>query len=430
MAFTHPLYLWGLLGLLVPLAIHLWSKKEAKTIKVGSIALLKESTSKKSRSLQWNEWALLALRMLLVTGLVLLMAGPQMLGRKNQDKVAYFVEPSLNAQLGQALLDSLAQEAPVHLLQQGFPLWQPNGAVDMVFQTPHYWQWAKALEEFPADSLVLFTQGLQQGIRGKRPQVAKPMHWVVLEGEVEQTVPWQVQRNGDMARITKFRSSSAMGEFIVEQRPWKEVEPYLNPSGDSLMLPWQGGQRSVPLVGDTPLKIGLYANTDFENEQKYIKSAFTALAKFWQRELLIIPMAEGDSVESDVDLLVWLAQAPSPTFQGPRLVFKEDALADDLIAAGPSPRVFHLTARLDAERATQARLPEQLARLVYPTDQLHAQIAEYDQRNVPLETLRPRPKAPQEKVRQQAGQALSLWVWGALVVLFLAERTLAHIRKQ
>ena len=44
MSFAHPLYLWTLLGLLVPIAIHLWSKKEAKTIKIGSVQLLSEST--------------------------------------------------------------------------------------------------------------------------------------------------------------------------------------------------------------------------------------------------------------------------------------------------------------------------------------------------------------------------------------------------
>src|SRR5690606_9538570 len=95
MVFANPSYLWALWGLLVPLAIHLWSKKEAKTIKIGSIQLLDESNSRQSNSIQMNEWLLLLLRMLIVGLVVLLMAGPQWRTYKNKDQVTYFVEPSL-----------------------------------------------------------------------------------------------------------------------------------------------------------------------------------------------------------------------------------------------------------------------------------------------------------------------------------------------
>ncbi|MEP0086438.1 MAG: BatA domain-containing protein, partial [Maribacter dokdonensis] len=77
MSFAHPSYLWALLGLLVPIAIHLWSKKEAKTIKIGSVQWLSESKSKQSSSIQLNEWWLLVLRMGIISLLVLLMAKPQ-----------------------------------------------------------------------------------------------------------------------------------------------------------------------------------------------------------------------------------------------------------------------------------------------------------------------------------------------------------------
>ena len=48
MSFLNPTYLWALLGLLIPIAIHLWSKKEGKTVKIGSIELLRESDSKQT----------------------------------------------------------------------------------------------------------------------------------------------------------------------------------------------------------------------------------------------------------------------------------------------------------------------------------------------------------------------------------------------
>jgi hypothetical protein len=49
MAFLNPLYLWALLGLAIPVAIHLWSRKEGRTIKVGSIKFLKGIGSQTSQ---------------------------------------------------------------------------------------------------------------------------------------------------------------------------------------------------------------------------------------------------------------------------------------------------------------------------------------------------------------------------------------------
>ena len=59
MTFLNPTYLWGLLGLAVPLAIHLWSKMEGKTIKIGSIQLLTEANPKQASSIHLNELFLL-----------------------------------------------------------------------------------------------------------------------------------------------------------------------------------------------------------------------------------------------------------------------------------------------------------------------------------------------------------------------------------
>ncbi|WP_430931081.1 BatA domain-containing protein, partial [Robiginitalea biformata] len=55
MSFTAPFFLWTLLGALFPLGIHLWSKREAKTIYIGSVELLRESVSRLSQSLRLGD---------------------------------------------------------------------------------------------------------------------------------------------------------------------------------------------------------------------------------------------------------------------------------------------------------------------------------------------------------------------------------------
>ena len=61
MVFLNPLFLWTLLGLSIPIAIHFWSKKKVKTIKIGSTQLLKQLNPKQTSSIRLNQWFLLLL---------------------------------------------------------------------------------------------------------------------------------------------------------------------------------------------------------------------------------------------------------------------------------------------------------------------------------------------------------------------------------
>ncbi|MEQ9166083.1 MAG: BatA domain-containing protein, partial [Fulvivirga sp.] len=61
MNFANSTYLFALLGFLIPIAIHLWNKKEAKVIKVGSIQFVPTQDSNQSKSIQLNEVFLLLL---------------------------------------------------------------------------------------------------------------------------------------------------------------------------------------------------------------------------------------------------------------------------------------------------------------------------------------------------------------------------------
>ncbi|MBB6238121.1 hypothetical protein HDC90_002750 [Pedobacter sp. AK013] len=76
MHFLSPIGLLALAGLIVPLIIHLWNVKQGKTIKIGSIALLGESSRASSKSFKINDWLLLLLRCLLLALLALLLARP------------------------------------------------------------------------------------------------------------------------------------------------------------------------------------------------------------------------------------------------------------------------------------------------------------------------------------------------------------------
>lgn len=76
MQFLYPIGLVALAGLIIPLLIHLWNVKQGKTVKIGSIALLGESSRASSKSFRINDWLLLVLRCLLLALLAFLLAQP------------------------------------------------------------------------------------------------------------------------------------------------------------------------------------------------------------------------------------------------------------------------------------------------------------------------------------------------------------------
>jgi hypothetical protein len=79
----YPLGLLALASLMVPLLIHLWNVKQGKTLKIGSIALLGESSKVNSKSFRITDWLLLLIRCLLLTVLTVILCYPYLLSKKN-----------------------------------------------------------------------------------------------------------------------------------------------------------------------------------------------------------------------------------------------------------------------------------------------------------------------------------------------------------
>lgn len=76
MQFLYPIGLLALAGMLIPLLIHLWNIKQGKTLRIGSIALLGESSPLSSRSYKFTDLLLLLLRLLILLFITFLIAKP------------------------------------------------------------------------------------------------------------------------------------------------------------------------------------------------------------------------------------------------------------------------------------------------------------------------------------------------------------------
>src|SRR5690606_7496902 len=224
MIFLNPAYLWALLGLAVPVAIHLWSRKEGRTIKIGSIELLREKDPKRSSSISPNEFWLLLLRMLAITLLVFILAEPRLTAKTENSPITYLVEPSLLSQEDvSAILDTLDPQA-VRLLQSGFPIYK-NEDLKEVEKIPNYWQLAAEMDALKTDSIVVFTRALVSGLKGKRPWINRNINWVIINPEETGTSLLSARMKGDEVVLTSVAGDHQILKF---------KEEFLSLSGEGL----------------------------------------------------------------------------------------------------------------------------------------------------------------------------------------------------
>ena len=423
MVFANPSYLWALLGLLVPLAIHLWSKKEAKTIKIGSIQLLDESNSRQSSSIQLNEWLLLLLRMLIIALIVLLMAGPQWRTKGNQKQITYIVEASIaNEASISSVLDSLQEDSPVFLLKNGFPEWEDDADYQSDKEQPNYWQLAQKMDSLRSDSIVVFTKALVKGVKSMRPNTQKKIHWVVMELEETQDRPLLAfNRESGVELITT--SSNGRTTKIYK----KVLDEGFNISNDSLRLLSEEPQ-TVPLKTLDTLQINLYVEEGFEREGKYIEASFSALSTFLKREIVI--HKEDEPTNNQADLNIWLHNEPKNDSEGKWLVYQENPLAKQLIASGPRENLFYLTSRLNPKNTVDQHLPEQLLQILALDNDLKAVVANADARQLDEAEIKPNYVEPKRKRERATLLDISLWVFYILAALMIVERLMSNYKKQ
>ncbi|WP_262887589.1 BatA domain-containing protein [Flagellimonas sediminis] len=424
MVYTHPTYLWALLGLLVPLAIHLWSKKEAKTIKIGSVQLLDESNSRQSSSIQLNEWLLLLLRMLIVGLVVLLMAGPQWRIKPNKKQITYLVEPSLahhSSLVG--LLDSLGESSRVLLLKQGFPEWETDMELPSEPMVPSYWQLVQRMDSLASDSIVVFTRAYAEGIKSRRPKTHKKIHWVVMESDTLAGKPFLAyQREKEMELVslqgngqtTYFKKQTLSDGFSVQE--------------DSLKLEVDGNIQTIPVLDLDTVYVNIMADTEFETDRQYLEASFRALSKFLDRKIQV--QSVDADVENEVGLNIWLRKENWEPKQGKWLIFKEDILSNKLIKESEQQNVYWLTSKLNTENTTEQHFTEQLLRLLDLDAAVTPSVTQYDQRQMDVAELKPNYVGEPKKKERATLLDVSQWVFWILVLLMIAERVTAYVKRQ
>lgn len=418
MFFLNPSFLWALLGVFVPLAIHLWNKKEGKTIKVGSIKLLQESASRKSSSIILNEFWLLLLRMLLIAILVFIMAEPRLNYKTRNSPITYLVEKSLLSSLEvKKLTDSLDNKAEVRFLETDFPEYEPENVKDTFSETPNYWKLARQMETLKTDSIVVFTNAFVSGVKGKRPEIRKNVHWINLNHELTKSnLVGAFKRDNELERI----SVTSDAEHFRFQREKQNLDI----SGLATEF------VNLPLAQLDTLQVQMYSEDDFQAESKYIKLSFSALGKYLERPIEIIKFEEENFNLMAKDILIWLSEKKAPETAGKIVIFRRDSLANSLIVSGNSLNEYYLTRELNSENIVEEHLAEQLLEILNLYPEINKEAEKYDLRMMDLALLKPNLGEISKSSKNREGRDISKYVWIVLIILILSERALARVRKQ
>ncbi len=221
-----PLGLAALAALLVPLLIHLRRRTEQVPIDFAALRWL-ESRPRPRRRLRFDEWLLLALRLLLIALLALLLARPAVLGW--EDKYARILTaPGVDPAAARKLA---GPEAQASWIAPGFPgidTAPPMGPTPV----------SSLIRQFDAElpqgaSLTVLVPPVLVGVDAERLRLTRKVTWRVAEGKA-------VSAQSDAATTLSLSVRHAQGQdgavryFRAAAKAWSETSRFDAATGAAL----------------------------------------------------------------------------------------------------------------------------------------------------------------------------------------------------
>lgn len=318
MQFTQSVWLWGLLGLSVPLAIHLLSRKEGKVIRVGSIRHLTDSTTRQFRSLKLNELLLLAVRSLLIGMVCLLLSGLLLKTDKEPGRwvlVEHTVDGDANVR---RLVDSLADAGYERkYFEENFPARHDSASS----RRPDYWGLAEQLGKQQLAHAIVFSPSFMHGFTGERSELPAGVTWVevpVSNGSFQ----YDVVLNGGETYEVLGSSNAQYTTFSTQSA--------------------SGGGRPVE-----PVRVAIVADTEHTYDSQILAGALEVLDMAPDLQLRVEVSTPGGAEMIEPALVFWLAAGvPQPGTAGV-VVLKEQSGGRLIQKVGP--KTWELTKRLNRE---------------------------------------------------------------------------------
>ena len=327
----NPLWLFAIGGISIPLIIHLWNIKKGKTLKIGSISLLGESSRQSARSLKLIDLLLLFLRCLLLIIVALILAGPLWNSKINTSANKGWIlieKQNLTETSSQfkAEIDSLSKLGyEFHFFEPGFQYAKLEDALNenkSEIGSEHllpYWSLIKLLEdEIPENTQVfLFTPNLLNRLGTERPLVTHPIQWKTYTPS-DSTATWIENawfNESDSVNVTIATSSPNKTTFkTIAIDPASRNSPFeFNIQNAKASLKFKNKKQgdSLPVTIDTAtIRIAIYTDK-FKNDASYLRAAFSAIKKYTYRKIKLTEYST-INIPSGQNIIFWLSETAIP----------------------------------------------------------------------------------------------------------------------
>jgi len=323
MIFLNSIWLFALAALSIPIAIHLWNIKRGKTLKVGSISLITISSQKKSRSLKLNDLLLLLLRCLLLTLVAFILAAP-LWQRHNLSTVKGWVlipkeDLKESHQKFKSTIDSLNKAGyEFHYFNKGFEKTDFSKALadTTIYKNTNisYWSLAQQLDGQvpPTLPVHLFTSNNANHFTGKKPEISLALYWQSYT-PADSTSTWVEKAwltNNNELQIVEGNSKSS-STFYTEHtiRSGDQQTPFVvHTENGKLSVGLKNSNESV--VVDTSIwRFAIYADKN-SPDAGYVKASLASIVQFTKHRAAIKQYADSGQIPQHQNCVFWLSAKP------------------------------------------------------------------------------------------------------------------------
>ena len=327
----NPIWLYAIGGISIPLIIHLWNIKKGKTLKIGSISLLGESSRQSARSLKLIDLLLLFLRCLLLIILALIIAGPVWNSKINTAlnkgwiliEKENLVETYTKFKSEIDSLNDLAYE--FHYFEPEFELAKIQDALKEKSSAKTseellpYWSLIKLLDDkIPQNTkALLYTPNRLNRLGAERPVLSKQLSWKTYTPS-DSTGTWIDNAwfsESDSVRVTIASSSPAGTTYKTEtiDPASKNTSFAIDIQNGKASLKFKDSQQgdSLPVIIDTAtIRIAIYTDK-FKNDAGYLKAAISAIQKYTGRKIKLSEYST-INIPSGQNVIFWLSESVVP----------------------------------------------------------------------------------------------------------------------
>jgi hypothetical protein len=370
MQFINPIWLWGLTGLLIPIGIHLLSRREGKVIKIGSIRHLEETNSKQFKSIRLNELVLLILRCLLITILVLVLSGFHFQGFEQSGKWLVVENGLERDEQFSALIDSLKQNGfEAKSLSKGFPdlgdSIQSTGKIN-------YWNVLEELKKESLSQAIILTYNYAKGFRGKRVSRPENIQWISKNPGPSEFGLSALQLSNDSLRLRIGHSNAGKTSFST-------VRDKINDGQDFFKFQ---ESDSVPIESAKTISIQIVNDPTFAYDSKMIVAVLQAVddASPAIFNLETLPCHKFPS-ENKADWVIWLCEEKINPTTSNSISFQSNNSNQLLEKTGYSS--WALTQRLNEQIVLDQNLTAQLGLILTSEKKYDEKIRQKDRRALP-----------------------------------------------